>query len=94
MDLHRPPVRVHPGPAPPVPNAVVAEDDFFTTRLRCCGWCGRREIILNQALIYVGQRAIATTQCRRCRDTDPTMTALHAMLVQRYGGEHQEKEYT
>ena len=87
MPLHRPPVRLHPGPGPLVPNAVVAEDDFLTTRLRCCVCCGKREVTLDQALVYVGRRALATTRCLRCRDTDPTLTALRAMLVQRYGEE-------
>ena len=91
MDLHRPPVRLHPGPGPLVPNAVVAEDDFLTTRLRCCVCCGKREVTLDQALVYVGSRALATTRCLRCRDTDPTRTALQAMLVQRYGDQGKEE---
>jgi len=91
MPLHRPPVRLHPGPGPLVPNAVVAEDDFLTTRLRCCVCCGKREVTLDQALVYVGSRALATTRCRRCRDTDPTRTALQAMLVQRYGDQGKEE---
>ena len=91
VDLHRPPVRLHPGPAPRVPNAVVAEDDFMTTRLRACLWCGKREVTLDQALVYVGSRALATTRCLRCRDTDPTRTALQAMLVQRYGDQGKEE---
>jgi hypothetical protein len=91
MDLHRPPVRLHPGPGPPVPNAVVAEDDFLTTRLRCCLWCGRRETILEQTLVYIGRRALATTRCLRCRDNEPTLTALRAMLVQRSGDQGKEE---
>jgi len=69
----------------------VAEDDFLTTRLRCCVCCGKREVTLDQALVYVGSRALATTRCRRCRDTDPTRTALQAMLVQRYGDQGKEE---
>jgi hypothetical protein len=84
MDLHRPFVRVHPGPQPPVCDGTVGEDDFFTTRLRCCVWCGKREVTLDQMLIYLDALALATTRCLRCRDTDPTMTALRAKLAQRY----------
>jgi hypothetical protein len=91
VDVHRPPVRLHPGPGPPVGDGTVGEDDFFTTRLRCCLWCGKREVTLAQMLVYVGGRAVAATQCRRCRDTDPTMTALQAMLVQRYGDQGKEE---
>jgi len=49
--LHRPPVRLHPGPGPPVPNAVVAEDDFLRTRLRACLCCGKREVTLDQQTV-------------------------------------------
>jgi hypothetical protein len=85
MDIHRPFVRVDSGPRPPVPNAVVAEDDFLTTRLRGCLWCGRREVTLDQVLVYVGWRALATTRCRRCSETDATFSALQEFLTQRYG---------
>jgi hypothetical protein len=85
--MHRPLVVVHAGSTPPVREGTVAEDDFLTTRLRCCVWCGKREVTLAQALVYLGRRAVATTWCLRCRDADLTMTALRAMLAQRYGEE-------
>ena len=91
MDLHRPFVRVHPGPGPPVPNAVVAEDDFFVARWQSCTLCGRRASPLEQTLIYLDALALAALMCRRCRNNDPTLTALRTMLVQRYGADGKEE---
>jgi hypothetical protein len=84
MDPHRPPVRLHPGPQPLVREATVAEDDFAVARWLNCTMCGRRQSPLDQMLIYIGSRALATLQCRRCRDHDPQVTALRALLSERY----------
>jgi hypothetical protein len=42
-------------------------------------------VALNQMLVYVGWRALATTRCRRCSETDATFSALQEFLTQRYG---------
>jgi hypothetical protein len=90
MDLHRPFVRVHPGPCPSVWDAVVAEDDFLVARWQSCTLCGRRASPLEQTLIVLATLALATLLCMRCRDNDPQLVALHAMLVQRYGDGREE----
>jgi hypothetical protein len=42
---------------------------------------------MEQTLIFLDTLALATVRCLRCRDNDPTMTALRRMLEQRYGKE-------
>ena len=87
MPLHRPPVRLHPGPGPPPCDATAAEDDFLVARWQSCTRCGRQASPLEQTLIYLDGLALATLRCLRCRENDPTMAALHALLVQRYARE-------
>jgi len=87
VDVHRPLVRRHPGPGPPPCDATAAEDDFLAARWQSCTRCGRQASPLEQTLIYLDGLALATLRCLRCRENDPTMAALHALLVQRYAKE-------
>jgi hypothetical protein len=91
MDPHRAPVLIAPGPRPPVRDGVVAEDVFLTARWQTCTLCGRRASPLEQTLVTVNALALAALRCMRCRDHDPQLTALRAMLVQRYGADGKEE---
>ena len=82
--LHRPPVRLRPGPCAPTCDATAAEDDFLVARWQSCTLCGRRASPLEQTLIVMATLAVAALMCLRCRNNDPMLTALKAMLMQRY----------
>ena len=63
---------------------LVALDDAFCARLRCCTVCRRAGP--GWVDIWVGRtHAVAILLCARCRDDDPERSALAGIMEQRYG---------
>ena len=90
MDIHRPLVRLDGPPVRTKRDDTVGEDDFLCTRLRSCFTCGKRDTMLDQALVLVGTISLATTRCFKCAEQDPKLIELHRFLCMRYGVNEKE----
>jgi len=85
--IHRPLVRLRALPTPPEQDWTSAVDAALTRRLTTCSQCGTAGQA-GDTVVVVQVRAlgiaVATIQCRRCQQQDPTMVHLIAALERRY----------
>ena len=66
---------------------LVALDDAFTARLRCCTVCGRRtpEVYFDIWALPALQQALSIGVCPACRATRTWRQAVAAVMQVRYG---------